>query len=298
MNYIYLDQNIIDRIDKGLKDEVIKFLEKNSFIPAASLVSLIEIERGKQIERTFANIQALVDIGASIIYEENSETLITEMTRVDKVIELILRKDYLIYKIVKYVLTIQFYKITCTSRYELEEKLTELLQQLKNIVDRLDKNRFQATINNLLILIDTSSDLLNEAPERYNNLITDFRSDISLAPRELNNLNLKDLWEKIDLLSNDNILLDFNLSNENPKERLYNHLLMLNLIGYWCDDIGKEKRHIAFNYDCMHGIYGSLCHSIVSSDKRFLKRLKAAYYHLSIHTKIFHLSENLFNELD
>jgi hypothetical protein len=67
MNYVYLDHNIIDRIDKGLKDEVVKFLEKNRFVPVVSIASLLEIERGKQLERTFANIQALINIGASII---------------------------------------------------------------------------------------------------------------------------------------------------------------------------------------------------------------------------------------
>jgi hypothetical protein len=39
MNHVYLDQNIIDRIDKGLKEEVVKFLGKNRLIPVVSFTS-------------------------------------------------------------------------------------------------------------------------------------------------------------------------------------------------------------------------------------------------------------------
>jgi hypothetical protein len=28
MNYVYLDQNVIDTVDKGLENEIAKFLEK------------------------------------------------------------------------------------------------------------------------------------------------------------------------------------------------------------------------------------------------------------------------------
>jgi hypothetical protein len=131
VHYIYLDQNIIDRIDKGLKEGVVKFLEENRFIPVVSFTSLDEIEHGNHIERTYANIQALIGIGASIICEGNSELLITKIARADKVFELLLRKNRSIPRIIRCLETRQFCKIISTSRDKLKINLKVLLSELK-----------------------------------------------------------------------------------------------------------------------------------------------------------------------
>ncbi len=53
----------------------------------------------------------------------------------------------------------------------------------------------------------------------------------------------------------------------------------------WADNIDNKARQLAFNYDCMHGVYGTICKVVISSDRRFLRRLSAAYYHIGIETR-------------
>jgi len=297
MNYLYLDQNIIDRIDRGLDNELGIFLKKNNFIPAVSTASLHEIERGEQPERIIANIQSLVSIGARFIIETNSGLIISQLSA-DEVYELISSKDQRIANIAISLNKLHYYQISCTWNNELEEKIREETKEIESLIDILDE-RHEQTKKDLLDLVNLLNNLTKEgAPEEYN-FIIDLRSKLAVNPREMNNLNHSELWKKIEELTRKNgRLLPFDLSKGNAKERLSNTLLMLNLLGYWCDDIDSDKRHLTFTYDCMHGIYGSLCYGVISSDKRFLKRLRAAYHYLSVPTKIYHLAWNIFNELN
>jgi hypothetical protein len=106
---------------------------------------------------------------------------------------------------------------------------------------------------------------------------------LSIRPRDINNLKPKELWETIaELTQESGASLPFDISQGNTRERLYNVLLTLNSIGYWADGIDSKEKQLSFNYDCMHGIYGTLCRAVISADKRFINRLRAAYYYLCI----------------
>ena len=122
-------------------------------------------------------------------------------------------------------------------------------------------------------------------PAKFN-WVRDLRSRLGIDPREINNLRSKDLWRTIEEATlAKGASLPFDASGGPIRERIYNALMTLNALGYWADGIDSSARQMAFNYDCMHGIYGAICKAIISSDKRFLRRLRAAYHYIGIGTR-------------
>lgn len=299
MNYAYLDHNIIDRIDSGLLHEVTKFLSDNAFIPVVSTTSLTEIERCGRPERVIANIQSLMTMGARFMLDSDSESeMILAQLSTEKIYEILSRKNQTIADIIKFLSAAQFYKFSCRSKRELEASLGGVIEEIRPLIDKLDK-KHEKTAGDLYTLIEILNNLIKEdMPDEFN-FINDLRSKLAVNSKELNNLEPAELWEKIEKLFGENRRLIIWWPLEGSiKYRLYHALLMLNTIGYWCDSIDSEKRQLAFNYDCMHGFYGCFCGGVISSDKRFLKRLKAAYYYLSIQTKIFHFTRNRLEKLN
>ncbi len=139
----------------------------------------------------------------------------------------------------------------------------------------------------------------SEIPSEYN-FSRDIRSKLAMNPQEINNLKPQELWKKILYLTQaSKVSLPFDLSEGSKKERLFNILLTLNVLGYWPDNINSRKKQIAFNYDCMHGIYGTLCRVVISSDKRFIKRLRAAYHYMGVQIQtVIVVGEQFVEETD
>ena len=122
-------------------------------------------------------------------------------------------------------------------------------------------------------------------PAKFN-WARDLRSKLGIDPREINNLRPKDLWVAIEEATRSKgASLPFDASGGPIRKRIYNALMILNALGYWADVIESSARQMAFNYDSMHGIYGTICKAIISSDKRFLRRLRAAYHYIDIRTR-------------
>ena len=295
VGYAYLDQNVVDRIDTRLRTALVSFLQDNGLTPVVSTASLGEIERGERPERVAANIDGLLDLGARFIIEADSRILIVTLSS-GRISELLASKNQLVEDTVNVVNAAQFYLICCTSKGELEKRIDDVAKQISVLIDRYDSTNAKAS-RNLQELIDLMEAIkTGGVPPQYN-WAGDLRSSLAMDPREINNLTPKDLWRIINEATRaSGASLPFDISRGSTRERIYNVLLTLHAIGFWADGVGSRKSQLAFNYDCMHGIYGVLCSAVISADKRFMKRLRAAYYYLGIPTRTVLLAGGQFTE--
>lgn len=298
MDYTYLDQNIVDRIDTHLQTALVRFLDEKALTPVVSTASLGEIERGGRPERVASNIKALLPIGTRFILEADSVIYIAELSLV-RVLELLASKNKIVEDTVDVVNAAQFYLISCTSKNEIEQRIAEVTDQIRALIDRYDHTGAKAPRNLLELIALMEAVTEGGVPSKYN-WVGELRSELAINPREINNLKPQELWKKIaDLTQASGASLPFDLSGGSVRERLYNVLLTLNALGYWSDSIDSRKRQLAFNYDCMHGIYGTLCRAVISSDKRFINRLRAAYHYMCIPTRtVFVVGEQFIEEKD
>ncbi len=285
MNYAYLDHNIVDRIDTHLQEPLARFLDEKALTPVISTVSLIEIERCEQPESVTANIKSLLDIGSRFIHEIGSDIYINTLSLV-RVLELLNSKNELIEDTVNVLNAAHFYLLNSwTSRNEIEQRIEEVTNQMRDLVNRYNHTDTTIPMNPPAWIDTTPAPRAGGIPSHYN-FSSDIRLKLAMNPQEINNLRPQELWKKISNLTQiSEVSLPFDLSKGSTKERLFNVLLTLNVLGYWPDNIDSRKRQLAFSSDCMHGIYGTLCRSIISSDKRFIKRLRAAYHYIGVQTQ-------------
>lgn len=298
-NYAYLDHNIVDRIDTHLQEKLVRFLDEKALTPVVSTASLVEIERGEQTERVTSNIKALLAIGARFILEVDSTIYIDTLSFV-RVSELLASKNKLVEDTVNVVNAAHFYLLNgWTSKNEIEQRIAEVTDQMRELIDRYDHTDTKRPMN-LLAWIDTMEKLREGGVPSEYNFSGDLRSKLAMNPQEINNLKPQELWKKIAYLTQaSGASLPFDLSLGSIKERLFNTLLTLNVLGYWPDSIDSRKRQLAFTYDCMHGIYGTLCRAVISADKRFIKRLCAAYHYMCIPTQtVLVVGEQFIEETD
>lgn len=137
--------------------------------------------------------------------------------------------------------------------------------------------------------------------------IKDFRKNINIGPKELNNIEppnvLLQIWEKYRALAPYNEMAinieDFFGVAKNPiypDQPYFNHQKvtgiynMLNTLGYFPDSkVHKERRFIASLSDTSHASMASFCNILISRDEYFVKKVKAAYEFLQIETYVQHV---------
>lgn len=284
VGYAYLDHNVVDRIDTPLRDSLLCFFQENDLSPVVSTASLGEIERSGRADRIDACITALLGIGSHFILEHDSRIHVTQLSA-DQIQDLLASKNTLVADTVSTVNAAQFYLISATSRDALEERLSEINNDIQALILRHDGAKTSESLLELMRLMDAIR--FGEIPDEFN-WARDLRSRLGIDPQEINNLRPKDLWESIqEACLTKGASMPFEPSTGPIRERIYNALMTLNVLGYWADAIDSSAKQLAFNYDCMHGIYGAICKTIISSDKRFIHRLRAAYHFLDIGTRTF-----------
>lgn len=296
VGYAYLDHNIVDRIDTPLRDVLLHFFQENQFTPVVSSASLGEIERSGRADRIKACITALLSIGSQFILENDSQIYVIQLN-MQQIQDLLASKNTLVADTVRAVNTAQFYLISATSRDEIDQRLSEINKDIRTLIQLHDGDKTAESLLELMRLMDAIKN--GVIPDKFN-WFRDLRSRLGINPQAINNLRPKDLWRIIEQATlARGASLPFDASTGPIRERIYNVLMTLNALGYWSDDIDNCARQMAFNYDCMHGIYGVICKAIISSDKRFLRRLRAAYYYLGIGTRtVFIRSGNVIEEGD
>jgi hypothetical protein len=112
------------------------------------------------------------------------------------------------------------------------------------------------------------------------------RQLLPFTPRELNNIRENSIfWTCVEKLNNadDETLrligngIEDGIRNASTVfDQLEIVFLWLNLFGYYPDDMTRIKRIRCNLSDARHAEYGIACDAILTSDKRFVKRVSAA----------------------
>jgi hypothetical protein len=140
--------------------------------------------------------------------------------------------------------------------------------------------------------------------------IKDFRSQVGIGPKQLNNIEppnvLFKIWDKLKTLptySQTNMDIDdlfqINKNPIYPEQPYFKHQKvtviynMLNTLGYYPDSkVHKERRFIAAVSDNSHASIASFCNFLLSNDEHFIKKVNAAYEYLEIPTLAKHVVFN------
>lgn len=179
--------------------------------------------------------------------------------------------------------------------HELQELLTEHTEN--------ELERFKTTLKELeKQFAESISD------DKTWNGINDFRDHTKIGPKQLNNIKppnvLKQIWglyEEIEDYSGMDIDDFFRLKTNPiyPEKPYFNHQKvtgiynMLNTLGYYPDSkVLQERRFVASMSDTSHASIGSFCNAVISNDKNFIQKARAAYEHLGVPTEAIYVMVN------
>jgi hypothetical protein len=184
-------------------------------------------------------------------------------------------------------------------------ELPEETQRQLQIYTEDMTSRYKATLEK------TESMMLENIDDDKNwDGIKDFRSQVGIGPKQLNNIEppnvLIKIWDELRTLptySQANIDIDdfFQLKKNPiyPEQTYFKHQKvtgiynMLNTLGYYPDSkVHKERRFIAAVSDNSHASIASFCNFLLSNDEHFIKKVNAAYEYLEIPTLAKHVVFN------
>lgn len=319
---VYLDQNILDFFTKeGLGD--FGQLLINDYQVVYSDETLKEIRRSKGFEDSFLNV--LKELKANylkLIIEQPSFT-ITDKASISN------RDPYEVYTEycdnaddgvdMEHAMQQWLFKFSGGRKGDSiadinNEQISAFSELMKSIMDNSDEltpeiqeqlsvytqemtEQYKATLEK------TESMMLENIEDDKNwDGIKDFRSQVGIGPKQLNNIEppnvLIKIWDTLKELptySQTNQSLDdlFQLNKNpiNPEQPYFKHQKvtgvynMLNTLGYYPDSkVHKERRFIAAVSDNSHASIASFCHILLSNDENFIKKVNAAYEYLEVPT--------------
>ena len=286
---IYLDHNIIDEIGKG-KATYLSVFSNKEFLPVISIVSIDEIFRGGDWNRSMQNIESLRNMGVKYIHsgpdeshmsisELDYENMYQKWLRMQSEI-CSLNNSYFLF------LSSLFRGVEPKTVKDMDMSVSDRLAWIKN--NYCKHPGLQAEMD----------DILNnptEYKQRCNELIG-LKKLIPFIPKEINNMPEQSVfWGCVEKLKN---AADENLQRigNHIQEAIENattindQLLIvfnwLNLFGYYPENMTKIKRIRANFSDAQHATYGIACDAILTSDKRFAKRILAAVGALKLKTEV------------
>ena len=205
---------------------------------------------------------------------------------------------------------------------EQKQAFSELLSHLQDQAVELSKE-----LPGIEVLISKQIDLmLNQFEESVNESerqwksnikddknwsgVKDFRSAVGVSPVQLNNIQPPDVLKKIwDLFKKVPPYNEMNQSIDEffgiafnpiyPEKPYFKHQKvtsiynMLNTLGYYPDSkVHKERRFVAALSDQSHASIASFSDFLLSRDKNFIRKVKAAYEYLGIPTQVQHVVLN------
>jgi hypothetical protein len=326
---VYLDQNILDFFTKeGLGD--FGQILINDYQVVYSDETLKEIRRSKGFEETFLNV--LKDLKArhlKLIVEQPNFT-ITDNASISE------RDPYVVYKEycdnsddgvdIEHVMQQWLFKFSGGRKGDSitdihNEQISAFSGLMDSIMDNADElpaeiqnqltNYTQEMASQHRAALEKIESIMLENIEDDKNWdgIKDFRSQIGIGPKQLNNIEppnvLAKIWDEYKALPAYQAILDmedfFQLKKNpiNPEQPYFKHQKvtgiynMLNTFGYYPDSkIHKERRFIAAVSDNSHASIASFCQILLSNDEHFIKKVKAAYEYLKIPTLAQHVVLN------
>ncbi|KGJ98128.1 hypothetical protein [Thalassotalea sp. ND16A] len=153
---------------------------------------------------------------------------------------------------------------------------------------------------------DSTSALMKEnIPDDKNwSGIKSFREAVALGPMQLNNIEppfvLRQIWDffknQEPYSSGEKDIDDFFGLKTNPiypdqphfdHQKVTSIYSMLNTIGYYPDSkVHQKRRFTAAMSDTQHASLATFCDTLLSADKAFIKKVRAAYEYLAVPTKV------------
>ena len=327
---VYLDQNVLDFFTKQGLGEFGQILIKDYQV-VYSDETLKEIRRSKGFEESFLNV--LNDLKANylkLIVEPPNFT-ITDKASISE------RNPFVVYKEycensddgvdIEHAIQQWLFKFSGGRKGDSindihNEQISAFSELIESIMDNSDElpeethrqlkiytqemtSQYKATLEK------TESMMLENIEDDKNwDGIKDFRSQVGIGPKQLNNIEppnvLVKIWDKLKTLptySQANIDIDdlFQLKKNPiyPEQSYFKHQKvtgiynMLNTLGYYPDSkVHKERRFIAAASDNSHASIASFCNFLLSNDEHFIKKVNAAYEYLEIPTLAKHVVFN------
>jgi hypothetical protein len=326
---IYLDQNILDFFTKeGLGD--IGQILINNYQVVYSDETLKEIRRSKGFENSFLNV--LKELKAhylKLIVEQPSFTItdkatISNLDPYEVYTEYCVNADDAIK--MEHAMQQWMFKLSGGRKGDSfadinNEQISAFSDLMESIMDNSDElspeiqcqlstytqgmtAQYKATLEK------TESMMLENIEDDKNwDGIKDFRSQVGIGPKQLNNIEppnvLIKIWDKLKELPTYQATLDvedlFQLKKNpiNPERPYFKHQKvtciynMLNSLGYYPDSkLNIERRFIAAVSDNSHASIASFCNILLSNDKNFIKKVNAAYEYLEVPTLAKHVVLN------
>jgi hypothetical protein len=290
MTTIYLDHNIIDGFDKGETAYLEPVFANKECQPIISVVSVDEIFRGGDQTRSIKNIESLKKLGVRYIHSGLDEFHMS----IDELDYENMRQKWLqMQSDMGPFNNSHFLFISTLFREREPETIQDMEQAVITQIDWIKNNydRFsipQAQIKEVL-----------EHPEEYKQLckqLIGLKKLIPFTAKKINNIPENSVfWSCVEELKNStdaNLKLIGNeIENAIENAKSIDDQLMivfnwLNLFGYYPDNLTRIERIRSNFSDVLHATYGIACDAILTLDRRFAKRIKAAICALKLGTEV------------
>lgn len=327
---VYLDQNILDIFCKHGLSEFGESL-KDNYQVVYSDETLKEIRRSKGFEDKFLNVLKLLNASHLKLIVEQPSFMITGSATITN------RDPYESYAeycenvsdevSMEYAMQQTLFKFSGGRKGSSisdihDEQITAFEGLMSSMLENsselpMDIQNQLGTYSEVMtaefksLLEKTEKMMTKEIPDDKSwDGIKDFRKQMGVGPKQLNNIEppnlLVKIWEEFKNLPPYNELAsdidDFFQLKKNPIQpeqpyhkhqkvtAIYN---MLNTLGYYPDSkVHKERRFIAALSDNGHASIASFANVLLSNDESFIKKVRAAYEYLEIKTEATHVVIN------
>jgi len=327
---VYLDQNVLDFFTKRGLGEFGQLLI-NDYQVVYSDETLKEIRRSKGFEESFLNVLKDLEANYLKLIVEKPHFTITDKATIS------VRDPFYVYEEycknsddgvdMEHAMQQWLFKFSGGRKGDsLNDIHNEQISAFSRLIDSIMENsdelpektqrKLQIYTKEMMsqykkILEETESMMLdNIEDDKSWDGIKDFRSQVGIGPKQLNNIEppnvlvkIFDKFKELPDYSQSNMDIDdfFQLKKNPiyPEQPYFKHQKVtgiyniLNILGYCPDSkVHKERRFIAAVSDNGHASIASFCDFLLSNDEHFIKKVSAAYEYLEIPTLAKHVELN------
>ena len=179
-----------------------------------------------------------------------------------------------------------------------EEGLIDRLEMMLNMKFEIEEGKQESVKDHLQKSFEKSQEIQNN-PEMYRELRKQMHKQFRLESNASNwdgdviskiNAVIKEETEHEDFIS---FVADMLKEEERQDRSLFYTQCYVHLgnIGFWPDEIKKNKGMKNHMYDALHSFYGGHCDYFVVKDKRMEKKTKALFQAFGVYTKVVRYDE-------
>jgi hypothetical protein len=287
---IYLDHNIIDGFDKGETAYLEPVFANAEYLPIISVVSIDEIFRGGNQSRSIKNIESLKKLGVKYIHSGPDEL---HMSIGELDYHNMYQKWLQMQSDIGPLNNSHFLFISTLYRESEPMAVQDMEQAIIAKIDWIKSNYDKFPI------LQTQMNEILENPEKYKLVckqLIGLKKLIPFTSKEINNIPENSVfWNCVERLKKSTSYQTSNLGKEiedaiENEKTIDNKLLIvftwLNLFGYYPDNFTRIERIRPNHSDALHATYGIKCDALLTSDRRFAKRIAAAISALKLETEV------------